>query len=71
MGSNIPREFQKKYTWDAIVFSDGATYVASTRTRRELVRSRARKPSRRLFECSAKSPRATSMAREISHETYD
>jgi len=29
MGSNLPKEFQKNYTWDAIVFSDGATYVSS------------------------------------------
>ena len=27
MASNIPKEYQKSYTWDAIVFTDGATYV--------------------------------------------
>jgi len=33
MASSVPKEYQKSYTWDAIVFSDGATYV-STRARR-------------------------------------
>ena len=27
MASNIPKEYQKSYTWDAIVFTDGATCV--------------------------------------------
>lgn len=27
MASNIPKEYQKSYTWDAIVFNDGATCV--------------------------------------------
>ena len=27
MTTSIPPEYQKDYTWDAIVFSDGATYV--------------------------------------------
>jgi hypothetical protein len=43
MASNIPKEYQKSYTWDAIVFNDGATCVriddddatrATTTTRR-------------------------------------
>ena len=31
MTTSIPPEFQKDYTWDAIVFSDGATYVCEAR----------------------------------------
>jgi len=39
MASNIPKEYQKSYTWDAIVFNDGATCVRidddDTTTRRD------------------------------------
>ena len=31
MTTSIPPEFQKDYTWDAIVFSDGATCVCEAR----------------------------------------
>ena len=37
MTTSIPPEFQKDYTLDAIVFSDGATYVCEAR-RREATR---------------------------------
>ena len=42
MASNIPKEYQKSYTWDAIVFTDGATCVRieSNRTTDPTERSR-------------------------------
>ncbi len=42
MTTSIPPEFQKDYTWDAIVFSDGATYVCEAR-RGEARRGEARR----------------------------
>ncbi len=40
MASNIPKEYQKSYTWDAIVFTDGATCVRIEPNRTERTNER-------------------------------
>ena len=43
MTTSIPPQFQKDYTWDAIVFSDGATYVCEARRGEDEATTRRRR----------------------------